>query len=187
MPGRKAHGVHKGVQAAVLNIADGSRLEGLVEVRQLHAVKAVGLFNGGQDLFRRLGGNLAAVGAVDLVAVILGGVVAGGDADSRAAVQIPHRPAEGRGGLQAGIEVRGNPIGGQDPGGLPGEQVPLNPAVPGDGHGLGQVRAVQVVRQPLGGPADGVEVHAVGARAGDAPESPGAKGQTPMEIIENGE
>ncbi len=112
--------------------------------------------------------------------------MAGGDADARAAVEIPHRPAQGGGGLQPGVEVGGDAVGGQDPGRLPGEEVPFDAAVVGDGHGLGQVRGVEVVRQSLGGPADGVEVHAVGPRPQDAPQASGAEGQVAVEAVGDG-
>ena len=112
--------------------------------------------------------------------------MAGGDADARAAVEIPHRPAQGGGGLQPGVEVGGDAVGGQDPGRLPGEEVPFDAAVVGNGHGLGQVRGVKVVRQSLGGPADGVEVHAVGPRPQDAPQASGAEGQVAVEAVGDG-
>ena len=142
--------------------------------------------DGRQHLVGHLQGDLAAVGAVHLVAVVLGGVVAGRDADARAAAQIPHRPGEGRGGLQPGIDVGRDAVGGQHPGGLPAEQLALVAAVVGQGHLLGQAGGVQRVGQALGGPADGVDVHPVGAGADDAPQSAGAEGQVPVEPVVDG-
>ena len=141
------------------------------------------LSNGGEYLVRRFQGDLAAVGAIDLVAVVLGGVVAGGDADARAAAEVTHRPGKGRGGLQPGIEVNRNSVGGQYPGGFLAEQLTLDAAVVADGDLFGQVAAVQVIRQTLGRPADGVDIHPVGARADDTPQTAGAEFQIPVEAV----
>ena len=177
------HRVHEGVQAVLADGADQALGGGRVVIRQLHAVKAVGFLHGGQDPLRRLGGNLTAVRAVDLVAVVLGGVVTGGDAHAGPAAQIPYRPAQGRGGLQTGVEVGGDAVGRQHPGRLPGKEGPLQPAVVGDGHAPGQAGGVEVVGQALGGPADGVDVHAVGPRPQHAPQAAGAEGQMAVESV----
>ena len=134
----------------------------------------------------RPSGDLAAVGAVDLVAVVLGGVVAGRYTDARAAAQVAHRPGKGGRGFQPGVKVGRDAVGGQHPGGFPAEQFALAAAVVGDGHLLGQVGAVQVVGQALGGPADGVDVHAVGAGADDAPQPAGAEFQVPVKAVCDG-
>ncbi len=181
------HRVHKGVQALVGDIADRSRRQGLVKVRQLEpvetAVEIIHPVHSGCNPVGVFGGNLAAVRAIDLVSVILGGIVAGGDADARAAVQIPHRPAQGRGGLKAGIQPGGDAVGGQHPGRLPGKQLPLDAAVVGDGHGVAKPLALDKVGQRLGGPADGVDVHPVGPGPQDAPQAPGAEGQVAVEAV----
>jgi hypothetical protein len=109
--------------------------------------------------------------------------MAGGDADAGPTAQIPHRPAQGRRGLQPGVDIGGNPVGRQHPGRLPGKQLPFDAAVVGDGCGLGQVCGVEVVRQGLGGPPDGVDVHPVGSRADNAPQPAGAEGQMAVEAV----
>ena len=109
--------------------------------------------------------------------------MAGRDTDARAAVQIPHRPAQRRGGLQPGVEPRGDAVGRQYPGCLPGEEVSLDTAVVGDGRRLGQVRRVEVVRQSLGSAADGIDVHPVCPRADDSTQSSCAKLQMPVKTV----
>ncbi len=111
--------------------------------------------------------------------------MAGGDAHAGPAAQIPHRPAERRRGLQPGIEPGGDAVGRQYPRCLPRKEIAFDTAVVGNGHGLGQVRSVQVVGQALGGPADGVDVHAVGPRADHTPEPSGPKGQIPVKAVGN--
>lgn len=75
------------------------------------------------------------------------------------------------------------PFGGDDSGGLHGEQVTLDPAVIADGDGLGQARTFQIIAKALGGPADDVDVHAVCARTNDTPQATGAEFQIPVEMI----
>ena len=111
--------------------------------------------------------------------------MAGGDADARAAAQIPHGPAQSGGGFQPGIDVGGDAVGGDDPGGFHGEQIAFDPAVVADGDGLGQIGAFQVVAQALGCPADDVDVHPVGAHADDPPQAAGAEFQIPVEPVKD--
>ena len=63
--------------------------------------------------------------------------MAGGDTDASVALQVPHGEAQGRCGHQLGIEVRLYAVGGQHRRGLLCEGHALNPAVVGNGYGLG--------------------------------------------------
>ena len=65
-------GIHKVVQTFLAAVFDLALGKGCVKVRRLYG-KAVYCFNGGKDLCCHLKGDLAAVCAVDLVAVVLGG------------------------------------------------------------------------------------------------------------------
>ena len=177
------HRLHKGVDALLGDIADGAFGQRFVEAGGAHVVEAVHRVDAGQDLPGGVQGDLAAVRAVDLVAVVLGGVVAGGDAHARPAAQIPHRPGQGGGGLQAGVEPGGDAVGRQHPGRFPGEQLALAAAVVGDGNALVQAGSLEVVGQALGGLAHGVDVHAVGARADDAPQAAGAELQLTVKAV----
>ena len=111
--------------------------------------------------------------------------MAGGDADARVALQVPHRVGQGRGGHQLGIDIGLDAVGGQHRRGLLGEQHALDAAVIGNGHGLGLALRVleQVVGKALGGLAHGVDVHPVGARADHAPQARGAKLQLPVKAV----
>ena len=112
--------------------------------------------------------------------------MAGGDADSRSRAVVPHCPAQSGGGLQTGVQVSSEPVGGNDLGGFQGEQVALDPAVVADGHFPRQLRCFQVGAQALGSPADDINVHPVGACADDAPQSSGAEFQIPVKPVIDG-
>ena len=59
-------------------------------------------------------------------------------------------------------------------------------AVMGDGHPFGQVGGIEVVGQALGGLADGVNIHPVGAGAQYAAQPAGAEGQVAVEPVGDG-
>ena len=183
---QRQHRVHKIRKAVVLDGLNQPRRGSFVIVHKLRAVKIVMLPNGGQHLVSHREGNLAAVRAVDLVAVVLGRVVAGRNAHPRPAAQIPYRPGKRRGWLQPGVQIRRDAVGRQHPRGLPAEQFALAAAVVGQRHLFGQAAGVQIIRQPLGGPADRVNVQSVGTRAQYAPQPAGAEFQIPVKPVGNG-
>ena len=77
---------------------DEPSLHGLVKGHPLYAGEDVDLRKALRDGVGVVGGQLGAVLPVDLVAVILLGVVAGGDVEARLAVILPHGEAQLRGG-----------------------------------------------------------------------------------------
>lgn len=117
------------------------------------------------------------------IPVILCGIVAGSDVDTRAAVQIPHRSAQSGSRLQSGVNPGGDAVGGDDTGGFHGKQVAFDPAVVANGNGLGQGSGFQVIAQSLSWPADDINIHAVGAGADDAPQAAGSEFQIPVESV----
>ena len=178
--------LHKVVQTLVINHDYAAISQRLVIIDQPDAVKAVALLNRCKDFFGSFQRDLAAVRAVDLVAVILGGVMAGGHADARAAAEIPHRPRKRRGRLKAGVHIGCDAVGGQHTGRLAGKQLTVMAAVVGDGNLLRQVSCVEVIRQTLRCLADGIEIHAVGARTNDTAQSAGAEFQITIKTIRDG-
>ena len=178
-------GIHKVVQtflAAVLDLALG---KGDIKVRRLYG-KAVHRFNGGKNFCCHLKGDLAAVCTVDLVAVVLGRVVAGGDADARAAAVVPHRPAQRRSRFQTGINIGLDAVCRKDSCGFAGKHIALDTAVVADGNFLRQVGGIQVVGKALRSFADVVDIHPVGASTDDAPQTAGAEFQLPVEPVGDG-
>jgi len=59
-------------------------------------------------------------------------------------------------------------------------------AVVGDGNLFGQIGCVQIVRQPLRCLADGIEIHAVGARTNDTAQTTGTEFQITIKTIGDG-
>ena len=161
-----------------------SRLHGVVIGHGFDVPEDVQLLQPLCDGVGVMGGQLGAVLPVDLVAVVLLGVVAGGDVDARLAVILPHGEAQLRRGPQGLEDADVNAVGGADLCGGPGELHRVVAAVHADGHApVLPLRpfGADDVGKTLGGPADDVDVHVVEAHVHGAPQSGGAKLQRPVE------
>ena len=178
--------LHKIIEAFFVNCHNAARGGGSVKICQPDIVKAINFFDSCQNFLGSLQRDLAAVRAVDLVAVVLSGVVAGRHADARAAAEVPHRPRKRRGRLKPGVHAGGNAVRGQHAGGLAGEQRTVMAAVVGDGYLFGQAGRIEVVRQPLRCLAHGVEVHPVRARADHTAQAAGAEFQIAVKAVRDG-
>ena len=130
-----------------------------------------------QHLGSSLRVQLAAVVAVCLVAVVLGWVMAGGDNDAGAAMQLTNGKGQGRGRHQFLEEISLDPVCSKDAGGHTGKQVALDAAVISDGNRWIFIFFVDIIRHALGSQSNGVDVHAVGAYAKDAAQTGGAEFQ----------
>ena len=132
------------------------------------------------------GGQLAAVAPICLVAVILLGVVAGGEHHAGVAAVVAHGEAELRRGAHAVEEVDVEAVGGQHMGRDFGKLAAVVAAVVADGGAqlrLAGVAFAHIVGQPLRGHGHGVAVHAVGAHAHDAAQPAGAELQMAVEAL----
>ena len=186
MLGLLGHGVHKALDGALADVVDQARVHGLVKGHARHAVEDVDLADGGEDVLGSLRGDLAAVGAVHLVAVVLGGVVACGDVDAGRAPQVARGEGAGGRGLQARVEVSCDAVGRQHLGGYMAEKLALVARVAADGNaGLVEVR-LEVVGQALRGECDRVDVHAVRAGAENAAQACRAELEVLEECVLNG-
>ena len=177
------HGHHVGQELLVRLLPhQGDHAAGgrLVVGHSLGAGEHVQLAHLGGHLLGMLGGQLGAVGPVDLIAVVLLGVVAGGDVDAGDAAILPHGEGQLRRGAQGLEQPHGDAVGGHDAGGLAGELLRVVPAVEADGDaplgGLGPLLQDHL-GEGLGGMADNVDVHPVQAHPHDAPQAGGAEGQ----------
>ena len=168
-------GIDEFFKDCVRDIRDRPGGEGRVKVRTLRRREEVQLFDHLQNDVCGLRRDLAAVRTIDLIAVVLRGIVAGGDADADAAVQLAHSKAQRRNRLEPGIEMCGDAVCGEDRRGLARKHVGADAAVVGNGGTLRQLRAVQIVGNGLCGAADDIDVHAVRARAKDAAQTGGAE------------
>ena len=133
----------------------------------------------------RSGGQLAAVLPVDLVAVVLAGVVAGGDDHAGQAVEVAHREGKHRHGAQRIEQIRLHALRGEDERRFAGELLGEIAGIVADGHAaLGAALVLlDQRRQRQRHAADGVAVHAVGAKAEHAAHAGGAEGQFAVEAV----
>ena len=159
---------------------------GLLEVHALHAGEDVDLLQLGGDGVGVLGRQLGAVGPVDLIAVVLLGVVAGGDVDARLTAVVADGEAQLRRGAQGFKNADVDAVAGTDLGGGVGEQHVVVAAVHADGHALlfgGLALGGDDVGEALSGPADDVDVHLVQAHLHGAPQTGGAELQRTVEAV----
>ena len=134
----------------------------------------------------RVIGHLAAVGAVCLVAVVLGGVVGRSDHDARVAVVVPGGKAQCRDRVQRVIDADFDAVGGEDAGRGFREVPALETAVIGDGDGLSAALGLDPVCDALGGLTDDPDVHTVGTGAQRAAKAGGTEFQRDGEAVRNG-
>ncbi len=127
----------------------------------------------GNDL-RLFGSNLCTVFPVCLVAVILLGVVAGGDVDARLTAIFPHGKAQLRRGPQGRKNPHMDTVGGTYFRRGPGKLHGMMAAVHADGHAA-LLRLLALGTDDIGkalcGPADDVHVHLVQPHLHGAPQS----------------
>ena len=181
--GLGGNGVDEAVEHRVGRPLHEALLERLVEVHALHAIEDVGLVDGVLDLVGGLVGDLAAVRAVDLVAIVLRGVVGGRNADAGGALEVARGVRQRGHRLDARVDERLDAVGGKHAGGGLHEVLALVARVARDGdRGVLEVR-VEVGGEALRGLGDRVDVHAVGAHAQRAAEARRAKGKAAVEGV----
>ena len=179
------HGVDEAVERVLADVARKTRLDGLGEGHALD-LEDVDVVDGVLDVTRRLRGDLASVGTVGFVAVVGSGVMAGRHADAHAAPKVAHGEAQRRRGLDARVDERADAVGRQHTRCGFDELLAHVAAVARDGDArVGEVR-VNVIGEALRGLRDGVDVHAVRARADDAAQACRAEGEILVEGVADG-
>ena len=181
--GLGGHGVDEAVEHLVWRPDHEARLEGLVEVHVLDAREDVRLIDGALDLVCGLVGDLAAVVAIDLVAVVGRGVVAGRHGDASGAVQVTRGERERGNRLDARVDVGLDAVGGKHASRGLYEVLTLVARVSRDGDRGVLVVGVEVGGQSLRGLRDRVDVHAVGAHAERATKAGRAKREAAVERV----
>ena len=159
---------------------------GLFVVHGPDIVKDIQGLHLGGDGRRVLGGQLGAVGPIDLVAIVLRGIVAGGDVESGHTAVLPHGEGELRRGAHGLKKAHGDAVGGHHPGGGPGKFLGVNPAVIADGHPLGgggRSLGQDHLGKGLGGMADHMDVHPPQPQAHHPPQAGGAELQQAEEPV----
>ena len=159
-------------------------LHRLVEVHAPDAIEDVDLFQSSGDGVGVVRGQLGAVLPVDLVAIVLLRIVAGGDVDARLAAVLPHGEAQLRRGAEGLEDPHMDTVGGADLRRRPGELHGVVPAVHTDSHAPALALlalGADDLGKALGGPADHMDVHVVQAHGHDAPQAGGAELQRAVE------
>ena len=132
-----------------------------------------------------LGTDLRAVLGVDLVAIVLGRIMAGGDDHARRRVQMAHGVAQNGHGPQRVEQENMHAVGAEHQRGLL-SKFPAHPAaVVGDDHAPALAFFIRgkEVRQTLRSPAHGIDVHPVHAHGQHAAHSRRAEAQVAVKTI----
>ena len=133
--------------------------------------------------------NLGAVVPVGLVAVVLAGIMAGGDVHTGLGAELTDGEGYLRRGAQTLKEIDLDTVGREDVGTSLGKEARVVAAVMAHNHG--EVAAAgeclkDIVGKTLGGHAHNVAVHAVGAGSHDAAQSTGAELKVLVEGVDEG-
>ena len=127
-----------------------------------------------------LGGQLCAILPVDLIAVVLLGVMAGGDVDTGDAAILTDGEGHHGGGAHGFKQTHGDTVGSEDTGGLAGEGLRIIAAVVT--HSYAPLHGLLALLQDhlgegLGCVTDDMDVHAVQAHAHNAAQTCRTEGQ----------
>ena len=184
--GLRLHRLQKGRENGVRDRLYPSFPQAGVKISPFDAVKEIQLFDFEENFRGGFNGHLAAVRAVDLVAVVLGRVVGGGDHHARGGAEAAR--GKGHGGHRGELwpEVNLHAVCGQHARGHAGERIAFEAAVVADNGGRSGKAPVEVVRQPLRSFGDSIDVHAVGAGADHAAQAAGTKGEVAVEGVLDG-
>ena len=164
-------GLVEGLLAVVAHKADQALLHALGKGDILCAGEDVGLLDLAVDDGGGVIGHLAAVGAVGLVAVVLGGVVGRRDHDAGVALIVAGGKAERRDRHERLVDAHMDAVGGEHFGRGFGEHIALDAAVVADGDRLAAALGLDPVGQALGGLTHHIDVHAVCAGTDDAAQT----------------
>ena len=152
----------QGVDAVIANVFDDALFQPLGKRHGFGARQDVGLLDFGVHDVSGLIGHLAAIGAVGLIAVVLGRVVGCRYHDTGVAVIIPGSKAQCGNRHQGAVNAHLYAVGGQNFGSSLGKHIALDAAVIADGNGLGAALGLDPVGKALGSLAHNIHVHAVG-------------------------
>lgn len=184
--GSHERGGHVAVERVLADPGGGAGGYRVVKRRGANVCERVHRVDGRLNLAGHLGRDLAAVGPVDLVAVVLLGVVRRRDDDARVATQVAHGKGERRRGLKARVEIGVDTVGSEYRSRTLRELgAAMAQVMPDDDRG--RVAFGRVGEQPGGKAlrrlADAVDVHAVGTQAEGSSQATRTKGKVSVEGI----
>ena len=179
----RVNGIYKRIQYPVWDVPDTPGGQRRIKVHGFCAGKIVHVLQQRNHALCRLRRHLAAVGAVDLIAVVFRRVVAGRNADAEAAVQMAHGKTQRRNRLKAGVEIGCDAVGRKNCCRFTGKNIALDAAVMADGNGLRQIRLIEILCNCLRCAADHIDIHPVRARAEHAAQACRTKLQIAVERV----
>ena len=139
--------------------------QGSIESHRFYAIEAVNGVDGRLDGLRRLDGNLAAVGSVDLVAVVCRGIVRRGDVDAGRAAQLADGEAECGRGLNALEQIRLDSVSSENFSDSTHKLLGTVTRIPAKRNGRPIKRVIQVIGKTLCGLTDGINIKPVGTES----------------------
>ena len=175
-----------------MHLVEVDLVELLVEDRDVLGILArqdhidVGdLLHLGDDVLVVRGRHLRTISPVGLVAVVLLGVVRGGNNHARVTLELADREAQLGGRTQGVEEENREAVRGEDVGHTLGEHARVVAAVVADRHAnlLAREVLLQVVGQALRCSAHRVDIHAVGAHAHNAAQAAGTEFEVFVEAL----
>lgn len=139
--------------------------QGSIERHRFYAIEAVDGVDGRLDGLRCLDGNLAAVGAVDLIAVVCRGIVRRGDVDAGRAAQLADGETQRGSGLDAIEQIRPDSVAGEHLGDSTHKLLGTVTCIPAKRNGRPIKRVIQVIGKTLRGLTDGIDIKPVGTES----------------------
>ena len=152
--------------------------DGLVVVSQMNGVENVQLVHFGGNGAGMVGRQLCAVLPIDLIAVVLLGVVGGGDIDAGNGMILPYGKTQLGSGAQGVKKPHLDAVSGHDAGGLPGKLLRVVAAV--EAHHDAAVHSLlplglDDLGKGLSGVTDDVDIHPVQADGHSAAQTGGTE------------
>ncbi len=164
--------VNVGVDNGLWDILNSAVLNAFFKGNKLRSVEHGNFINVFKYYLSRAKSKLAAVGAVYLVAVVFGGVMACGNNDTRAAAESPYSIGKHRRRHKLAVDVYLYAVCSKNCGSFLGENVGLYAAVVSDSHrGICGESLVNIVCKTLCCSAYSINVHSVGACADNAAQT----------------
>ena len=169
--------------AVISHIFNQALRNAVLEGHGLCAGENVGFLNFRIDHSGSIVGHLAAVGAIGLVAIVLGGVMGSRDHNAGVGLVIAGGKGQGGNGHEGIINAHLDAIGSQHAGSGFREHIGIDTAVIGDGNQLIAALGLNPVGKALGSLTDHVDIHPVGARAQNAAQAGSAELQCHREPV----
>ena len=180
------NGVVITLEARVIDPFDQTLLKSLIEVHGLHAGERIGLGDSLRNCIGGLAGDLAAVGAIGLIAVIRRWVMASGHANATGALKVADGPGERRHRRNLGIHEGSHAVCCKNGSRRLDEQLTFIAAIASNGDRRMLEGRIEVVSESLGRTTDRIDIHTVSARTDSAAKAGSTEGEILEESVGDG-